>query len=189
MQIMGTKMFKSRESGVTLLEILLATLIMGLVTGGIFSAFVFSRQVAWRTDAHLGMRGAAGSLADATRAAVANASPIGWTLTPGIYVDDWMFNNGDVPPFKPPGAVALIPVDVNGNPLPNPLNLPPALQARYQTNPGTAPTWADHGDGMVMVVEGLNDLDGDGHTGFDFGTGKTQLRRVRFYGKWTTPSS
>ncbi len=171
--------------GVTLLEILLATLIMGLVTGGIFSAFVFSRQVTWRTDAHLGMRGAAGSLADATRAAVAKASPIGWTLTPGIYVDDWMLAH-----HHPAGAKPLVPIDASGNPMPNPLNLPPALQARYQTNPGTNDTWADHGDGMVMVVETNVDLDGDGKVGFDFNNdGNVDLRRVRFYGKWTTPRS
>ena len=186
------------QAGVTLLEIVMAMLILALVTGGIFTAFVFGRRVNWRTEGELLAQNYTSQVAEDLRLAINGASPAtGLRLVPGVYVDDTLGNN----PFSaPPGA--QVPRDGAGNPInPNPLNFPPEFRARYQTNPGTARTWTQHGDGRIMIIEGGvdtngngnpvddNDLDGDGQVGFDFDrNGTTDMHRVRVKVQWSTPS-
>ena len=193
---------KRDPSGVTLLEILIGMLILGLVTGGIFTAFVFGRRVNIRSETELVGYTCLQATMEQVRLSVGGNSPGGLPKsTPGVYVDDKLANAGAFVggSFKtPPGAG--VPKDGSGNPIvPNPLNLPPEFQTKYQTNPGTANDWNNHGDGMVMVVEksGENnngiadeDLDADGKIGLDFnGDRKTDLYRVRLYLKKTTPST
>ena len=174
---------KKTDRGVTLLEILMAMLVLGLVTGGIFTAFVFSRRVSWRAEGEILAQSYSSETAEELRLAVTGSSPSGLTLAPGIYVDQKLGNagafTGQTPAFIPPaGATALAG-----------LNLPASFQTRYQTGPGTAATMAGHGDGRVMVVETTAaDLDGDGQRGLDFNAdGTTDMNRVRVKVRWTTP--
>ena len=196
---------KYKTAGVTLLEIVMAMLILALVTGGIFTAFVFSRRVNWRTEGELLAQNYSAQVAEDLRLAVAGASPSGLRLAAGVWVDDKLANAGAFagqnPPFIPPPG-ADVPRDGAGNPInPNPLNFPAEFAARYQTNPGTAANWTQHGDGRIIVVEGFsdvdgngtatiaeNDLDGDGQVGFDFdGDRATDMHRVRVKVQWATP--
>jgi len=178
-------------------------LLLGIITGGIFTAFVFSRRVSFRSEADLQSIALAQGMVDELRLAVGGAGPNGLSLAPGINVDDAMQN-------PPAGADT----DPDNNPAtPNPLNLPPAFQTKYQTTAGyldtdptvqnSPPNLRTHGDGRVLVVEEgfdavrdgvftpnlAQDLDGDGLTGVDFDDdGTTDLRRVRLSIRWTTPN-
>ena len=187
------------QAGVTLLEIIMAMLILALVTGGIFTAFVFGRRVNWRTEGELLAQNYTSQVAEDLRLAVSGASPVtGLRLVPGVYVDDRLATA----PFNKPTPAADVPRDAGGAPVvPNPLNFPVDFTAKYQTNPGTAVSWTQHGDGRIMIVEGGvdtngngnpvddNDLDGDGQVGFDFdGNGITDMFRVRVKVQWSTPS-
>ena len=168
------------KRGATLLEILIAMVIIGMVAGGIMTAFVFSRRVSWRSGTELSAASFVQDVTDGLRQAVSNPIPGGLTLAPGIYVDEGMQN-------PPAGSTPLAALNF------------PAEFLRFQTNPGTAPTLAGHGDGRLMVVEQADengngitdeDLDGDGRIGQDFdGDGVTDLRRVRVRVRWTTPTS
>ena len=153
-----------RDSGVTLLEVLMAMMILGMVTGGIFTAFVFARQVSYRSTSQLVALGMMRGTAEQLRSGAVG-------LSPGVYADDFMQN-------PPTGSTRL-----------SSLNFTPEFRARYQTDPGTAPTFAGHGDGRLMIVEGNTDLDGDGKKGVNV-TGGTNvdLYRVRVKVKWTPPS-
>ncbi len=186
-----------RERGASLLEIIIAMLVIGVVAAGILSAFVFSRQVTWRSGTELSGAGLAKQSVDELRQAIGGPAANGLSLAAGIYVDQAMQN-------APAGSTLPDP-DGNG-PLPNPLNFP-AEFTRFQTDAGTAPTLAGHGDGRLIVVENapvdannnnaidpgelaLVDLDGDGQVGIDFDDdGQTDLRRVRVRVKWTSPTS
>lgn len=168
------------QRGVTLLEILIAMLLLGMVTAGIMGAFVFSRQLAWRSHAELAASAMAQGLSDRLRLAVGAAAPDGLVLDPGIYVDDFMAT-------PPPGAIQLDPP----GPLGNPLNPPDDFRTRFLTGPT---------DGIYMYVEnsdendngiGDEDLDSDGLIGLDFDDPpdfSTDLRRVRIRVEWTSPS-
>ena len=168
------------ETGATLLEILVAMLVIGLVATGIVTAFIFSRRVTWRSSTELSGSGFVTETAEALRSAVVPLAN-GLSLTPGIYVDQNMQN-------PPAGATAIAG-----------LNFPNEFQTRFQTDPGTGPNLGDtdgdlepdHGDGRVVVVENAGqDLDGDGAGGVSFDGGvTTALRRVRIRVKWTSPTT
>lgn len=168
------------RAGATLLEIMIAMVIIGLVAGGVMGAFVFARRVTIRSGTELSgytlIRGSAELLRGAGQQAVPPAGEL--TLATGIYVDQ----NMQSPPVG--GGVNPTPLQT--------LNLPDDFRTRFQTNTGRtpAPTFAGHGDGRVVVVEEAADLDGDGGQGIDFnGDGRIDLRRVRVKVKWTTPTS
>ena len=182
-----------RTTGATLLEILMAMIVIGLVAGGILTAFIFGRRVTWRSGSELSGSGLVQETADNLRASVGGGGPAGLSLNPGVYVD----NNMQNPPTGFTRVLAL--------------NFPAAPDfGRFQTDGGTAgPTIipATHGDGRLVVVDGVgtaqgtNDLDGDGiwpmmdanADGFgdlDFDhDGVPDLRRVRVRVKWTSPTS
>ena len=166
-------------AGTTLLEILVAMLVIGLVATGIITAFIFSRRMTLRSGTELSGSTLVTEVAESLRGAVSGPTASGLTLAPGIYVDQNMQN----PPAA--GGFAATPLAV--------LNLPADFQ-RFQSSSGTAGSTvasADHGDGRLVVVENLGqDLDGDGQTGLDLnGDGVTDLRRVRIRVKWTSPAS
>lgn len=168
-------MRKSRATaGATLVETIVAMVVIGLVAAGILSAFVFSRRLTHRSGGELSTMGFVEEISEQLRAAPVN----GLTLNPGVYVDTNMLSTA-----RPPGAGTLAALD-----------LPAAFQLRYQTNQGRTPaaTWADHADGRVLVVEGATDLDGDGLVGIDLSNpadGVIDLRRVRVKVRFTTPST
>ena len=178
-------------SGATLLEILMAMVVIGLVAGGILTAFVFGRRVTWRSGTELSGAGLINETADGLRAVISGGGGAGLSLVPGVYRDQNMVN-------PPAGATAQAA-----------LNFPNDF-LRFQTDPGNpaaVPTNianpATHGDGRLVVVEGLedrngdnvatiaeNDFDGDGYAGLDFdGDKQADLRRVRVRVKWTSPTS
>ena len=170
-----------RNAGSTLLEVLVAMMIMATVATGIITAFIFSRKVSWRSSTELSGAGLVTETADSLRGAVAGPMANGLTLEPGIYVDNGM-------PNRPAGAVTL-PVGGGG---PNPLNFP-ADFLRFQDPAsgvgGATVARANHGDGRLVVVENAGqDLDGDGFSGVSFDGGTTTaLRRVRVRVKFTSP--
>ena len=170
----GNEMRNPKPAGATLLEILMAMVVIGLVAAGILTAFVFGRRVTWRSGTELSGASLVNETADGLRAAISGGSGAGLTLVPGVYVDQNMTN-------PPVGGSALAP-----------LNFPADFQ-RFQTDAGTSPSTinpATHGDGRLVVVEDLVDLDGDGLTGIDFnGDGQADIRRVRIRVKWTSPAS
>ena len=150
------------------MEILLAMMILGLVTAGVFSAFVFSRQVGWRSGVQIMVENYCQGMAENLRLATGVNLPSGLTLQPGYYVDTNMLS----PPAAANGAAATRLAA---------LNLPQELQ-RFQTKPG---------DGVYLYVEGLaNDYDGDGQRGIDFnGDGQEDVRRVTMRVQWTGAGS
>ena len=160
-------------SGATLLEILMAMVVIGLVAGGMLTAFVFSRRITWRSGTELSGAGLINETADGLRAAISGGGGGGLSLVPGVYVDQNMVN-------PPTGATTQAA-----------LNFPNDF-LRFQTDPGTGTTIipATHGDGRLVVVEDLVDRDGDTLSGLDFdGDGQADLRRVRVRVKWTSPTS
>lgn len=160
-------------AGTTLLEILIAMVIIGIITSGLMTAFAFSRRLSHRSGSELSVTGYVQEVAEQLRGAVQGNLANGLTLTPGIYVDNNMQN-------PPAGATRLAA-----------LNLPAEFPARFLSSPGVSGgtvALANHGDGRVVVVEALVDLDGDGLTGIDLGGGQI-LRRVRVRVKWTTPTT
>ncbi len=178
-------MQRSRAAvGATLLEILVAMLIIGLVATGIITAFIFSRRMTWRSGTELSGSWLVTETAEALRAPLAN----GLSLTPGIYVDQRMANAG---PFA--GVPPAFNAPAGANPIAG-LNLPTDFRTRFQTNVGAAGTVAaaSHGDGRLVVVEDGVDLDGDGQAGVDVSNppdGIIDLRRVRVRVKWTSPAA
>ncbi len=185
-------MKKRNAAGATLLEIVIAMMVIGLVAAGIMKSFVTSRRLSHRSGSELSTMGLVEEVSEQLRAAAQAPLPNGLTLARGVYVDDFMLAGA-----RPPGAVVL--------PAPNPLNLPADFRARFQTNQGRTPaaTWVDHADGRVYVVEDgvdangngtidpgeLDDLDGDGLTAIDFdGRFPVDLRRVRVKVRFTTPN-
>ena len=184
-------------AGATLLEVLVAMLVIGLVATGVVTAFIFSRKVTWRSGTELFGAGLVTGMVDELRNAVPGTTAEGLTLVPGIYVDDGM-------PNRPAGAVTL-PVGGGG---PNPLNFPAGFLRFQDPASGVAGATVaanNHGDGRLVVVESpvdtngngtldpaeltAADLDGDGQTGLDLdGDGQTDLRRVRIRVKWTSPA-
>ncbi|MCM8794623.1 MAG: prepilin-type N-terminal cleavage/methylation domain-containing protein [Candidatus Omnitrophica bacterium] len=167
--------FTDSRAGVTLLEIMLAMLIFTLVTGGVFSAFVFSRKVNWRSETEIMVQHHIQEVQEKLRLAVAGALADGTTLAPGYYVD----NNMASPPNAANGTAAT---KVTW------LNLPTELQ-RFATASG---------EGVYLYVEradennnGITDEDYDGDTliGQDFDNDDvTDTRRVRLRIRWTVPS-
>ena len=98
-----------RQTGMTLLEILIAMLILALVTGSIFVAFTFSRQVDWRSETELTMANLSHRIGDELRLVVGGPRTDGLGLIPGIYVDpdydeDQNPANGLQNPPNPAGA-------------------------------------------------------------------------------------
>lgn len=167
------------QRGATLLEIIVAMVIIGMVAGGILTAFVFSRKVTWRSGTELTGAGLVQQTADRLRGVVnagAGGGAGGLTLAPGIYADPNMQN-------VPPGTNATRPARL----------ALPADFTRFLTDAGANPSninAGNHGDGQLVVVEGLADLDGDNLAGLDFNNdGQPDLRRVRVRVKWTTPST
>lgn len=73
---------KQNFKGVTLIEILIAMLVLGLASGGIVGAFVFGRQVNMRSQTRLQMAAFGQRLADELRSRV-NTSSLEW----GIHYD------------------------------------------------------------------------------------------------------
>ena len=177
-------------AGATLLEIMVAMLVIGLVATGILTAFVFSRRVTWRSGTELSGSGLVAETAEALRGAVGGNLPNGLSLQPGIYVDE---NMG-----APRPATST---QISG------LNFP-ANFLRFQSANATGPNLGDtdndgnpdHGDGRVVVVERSDengngiadeDLDGDGQIGLDLDgvLTTTELYRVRVRVKWTSPTT
>ena len=165
-------------SGATLLEILMAMVVIGLVAGGMLTAFVFSRRITWRSGTELSGAGLVNETVDGLRASISGGGGGGLSLVPGIYVDQNMVS-------PPTGAATQAALNF------------PADFLRFQTDPGdpaAVPTNianpATHGDGRLVVVEDLVDRDGDTLAGLDFdGDGQADLRRVRVRVKWTSPTS
>jgi len=180
-------------AGVTLLEILVAMLIVGLVATGIVISFIFSRRMTWRSSTELSSAGLVTEVAENLRGAVGvGALANGLSLQPGIYSNAGMQNSPAPNDLDHRLAV---------------LDLPPDFQ-RFLTNNGTGPNIGDqnndgqpdHGDGRLVVVEDADhpaavppttaaDLDGDGQKGVSFDGRTTALRRVRIRIKWTPPSN
>lgn len=180
-------MRQAREAGVTFLEIIIAMLILGLVTAGVFTAFVFGYRVNLRAEGELMARNYSSQTMEQLRLSVSGVNPNGGlVLQPGVWVDDKLFGF----PNKPPNAV--LPTDARGNLLnPNPLNLPADFAAKYQTNRGTASDWTNHGDGRILIIEDASvNLDDDPQKGLNFtGTaGNTDIYRVKVKVKWSTPN-
>jgi len=170
---------RKSQMGATLMEIIIAMVVIGMVATGILTAFVFSRRVTWRSGTELGGTGLVQQTAERLRASVnagAGGGPGGLVLNPGIYTDTAMQN-------QPPGTSATHPAGLAF----------PADFTRFQTDAGVNPSninLGNHGDGQLVVVEGLTDLDGDNLTGLDFnGDGQPDLRRVRVRVKFTSPST
>ena len=188
------------DRGATLLEIIIAMVIIAVVAAGIMNAFVFSRQVTWRAGTELSGAGLTRQTVDELRQAITAPLPNGLTLQPGIYVDQVLGNAGNGAPVGSIPAAGLnfpaeftrFQVTTNRNPDPQAAN---------------TPRLAGHGDGRVVVVENAPvdsngngtidpnelaavDLDGDGQAGQDLnGDGITDLRRVRVRVRWTSPTS
>jgi hypothetical protein len=161
------------------LEILLAMLVFALVTSGVFTAFVFSRKVSWRSETEIMVQSHVQELMEKLRLAVAANLADGTTLTPGYYVDANMTSPPNAANGASPTAVAW-------------LNFPTELQ-RFQTVAG---------EGVYLYVERAReaggetvaslDYDGDGLIGIDFQNsltaGATDSRRVRMRVRWTVPN-
>lgn len=197
---------KLGQTGATLVEIVVAMVIIGIVATGVMTAFAFGRQVTLRSHTELAASRLVDEIAETLRSAVSGPLPAGQpfaglTLAPGIYVDEKMQNapsGGGVTPTKLPA-----------------LNFPtfPLDFTRFQTDAGTAPDFTRdpdtgrlrHGDGRLVVVEApvdtngngridppeeaAADLDGDTLTGVDLNNdGQADLVRVRVRAKFTSPS-
>ncbi|GEM_PF-3489206 len=170
-------------AGATLLEILVAMLVIGLVATGIITALIFGRRVTWRSGSELSGAGLVTETAEALRGAIGGTMTNKLSLTPGIYSNATMQNS----PAPNDAAHRLAALN------------PPADFQRFLTNNGTGPNLGDtnadgqpdHGDGRVVVVEDITaDLDGDGQRGLDLnGDGTTDLRRVRVRVKFTSPTT
>lgn len=180
----------SREGGVTLLEIIIAMLLMGFVAAGAMGAFVFGRRMSIRSATELDAAQLQSQIMENLRMAVGGDSPGGLRLEAGIYIDDF-YDLDDVPA----GAIYL-PDNDPINPPVNPLNFPPAFR-RFQLDSDDD---SDNiPDGTLLTVEnfdendngiGDEDFDGDGLIGLDFdGDGVTDLRRIRLRINWTSPTA
>lgn len=167
---------RAGQKGATLMEIIIAMVVIGLVASGIVTAFVFSRRVTHRSGSELSAVGLVQQTTEALRGAV--GGPIaGSDLTlanPGIYVDRNMQN-------RPVGSTQLAALD-----------FPPEF-ARFQTTALNDPQQPagvnNHGDGRIYIVEEGADLDGDGFAGLDISNppdGNVDLRRVKVRIQWTT---
>lgn len=160
-------------AGATLLEILVAMLIIGLVATGLITAFIFSRRMTWRSGTELSGANLVQETVEALR------GPLnGLTLAPGIYADENMLN--------PPAGVNA--PRIAG------LNFPADFRRFQDPASGVAGATvaaADHGDGRLVVVENAGqNFDGDGRSGVSFDNGATTaLRRVRVRVKWTSPTT
>jgi len=166
-------------AGTTLLEILVAMLVIGLVATGIVTSFIFSRRVTWRSGTELSSSSLVTEVAEGLRGAIGGDLPNGLSLAPGVYVDEHMGTGGG---NVPAGAIAIAG-----------LNLPADFQ-RFLTNTGSAGATvaaANHADGRMVIVENAGeDRDGDGQGGISFDGGvTTALRRVRIRIKWTSPNA
>ena len=174
-------------AGSTLLEVLIAMLIIGMVASGILTAFVFSRRIGWRSSTELSGGSLVTEVAESLRDSILGTLPNGISLEPGIYVGEDMNDDG--------GNVPAGAIETPG------LSLPADFQ-RFRTAPGSAGATVaanNHADGRLVVVEqadeNLNgiadeDLDGDGQIGLDVdGDGRTDLERVRIRVKWTSPTT
>lgn len=172
-------------SGATLLEILVAMLVIGLVSTGIVTAFIFSRRVTWRSGTELSGANLVQETAEILRTAGQVAPPPAGelSLAPGVYSDQNMQNS------PAPAANRLAALNFPNDPL-DPAN----SFSRFQTNPGVAGATvaaANHGDGRLVIVEDAGqNFDGDGQSGISFDGGTTTaLRRVRIRIKWTSPTT
>ena len=172
------------DTGATLLEILISMVVIALVAAGILNAFTFSRRMGARAGTELSGETYAQQISEELRRAVGGNLPSGLTLNPGVYVDTNMTD-------PPPAAIRLGDPDGNG-PLQPPLDFPAAFR-RYQTSGkpmASAASVKNHGDGRMVVVEDLVDLDEDGQVGLNFdGDATVDVRRVRVQVQWTTPTS
>ncbi len=161
---------KMSRKGISLMEILLAMLVLGLASTAIFTAFSFGRKVSWRSEMEIMVQTYSQELLENLRLAVLGDLPSGLTIQPGYYVDENMAP-------RPAGATALAVLDLpDGTPAGNPVgNL-----RRFQTGVG---------DGVSLFVEGLGaDSDGDGSRGIDFDAdGQADLLRVHLRVQWTLP--
>lgn len=171
-------------AGATLLEILVAMLVVGLVATGLITAFVFSRRMTWRSNTELSAAGLVIETTEALRNAVANSL----SLTPGIYSDARMLNS----PAPNDAAHRLTALNFPG--IPNDPDVVLRDFTRFQTDGGVAGATvaaANHGDGRLVVIENAGDnFDGDGQSGISFdGGATTALRRVRVRIKWTSPTA
>ena len=172
---MSPRIENSGKRGVTLLEILLAMLIFALVASGVFTAFVFSRKVSWRSETEIMVQSQVQQIMEKLRLAATGPLPDGTTLVPGYYVDANM--------ISPPNAVnGTAPTVVTW------LNFPVEMR-RFQTVAG---------EGIYLFVEkadenlnGINDedFDGDKLIGKDFSADNvTDAARVRIRVRWTVPN-
>ncbi len=200
---------KMSRKGISLMEVLLAMLVLGLASTAIFTAFSFGRKVSWRSEMEIMVQTYSQQLLENLRLAVLGDPALsrGLTILPGVYVDQKLGNAGPFatqnPAFIPPAGATPLAV----------LNLPIGTLAadpvgnlrRFQTNPGTPATPGNPaipGDGVTLFVEGLGaDLDGDGQKGIDFDSwngvtkkwedsdadGQADLLRVRLRVQWTLP--
>lgn len=180
----------SREGGVTLLEIIIAMLLMGFVAAGAMGAFVFGRRMSIRSATELDAAQLQSQIMENLRMAVGGPSPGGLLLDPGVYVDELMAQRGE----QPAGAIVL--GDGNPDTPDNPLNFPPAF-VRFSVAGGGSDAipdgtvlWVENSDEDGDGIDGDEDLDGDGLAGIDFdGDDVTDLRRVRLRINWTSPTT
>lgn len=180
---------EQRNRGATLLEIIIAMLVIGMVASGILTAFVFSRRVTHRSGSELQGAAQIQQTADSLRGAIAAPMANGLSLNAGIYHSPGMQN-------PPAGSNA-----VAG------LALPADFQ-RFLTDalgdPALPAGINNHGDGRLVIVEIGADLDGDGiwpgmdgdpvtpgvQPALDFnGDNQPDLRRVRVRIQWHTPNA
>ncbi len=78
-------------------------LVLGLVTGGIFATFLFSRRVSYRTEAEMMAQDMAHQVAEQIRLAV-GGQPGGLPLTPGVWLDPSYDEIPTTPVGDPPPA-------------------------------------------------------------------------------------
>jgi len=168
---------REKEAGVTLLEIIIAMLLITMVATGIMAAFVFGRRVTLRSGAEMTFDALATQVAEDLRLATAGNSPnLNIPLAEGIYHGTDVVNG-------PPGATTIAALNF------------PAGMVRFLTRDGNgtlAAVLTDNCDGRFVIIEEVTDLDGDGVAGNDLSNpvdGVTDLRRVRVIVNFTTPTA
>ena len=137
-------------------------LILGLVTGGIFAAFVFARQVSYRSEAEILAQSFTQQLAEQLRLRMGGTGNM--PIDPGVYFDpDYDEPGPDVLPTNPCAGVTWRKVDPTE--IPVELRVPVALRDRYQLR------WKYYVENQTTRVESPcggpargRDFDGDGIT-------------------------
>ncbi len=181
---------REKEAGVTLLEIIIAMLLITMVATGIMAAFVFGRRVTLRSGAEMAFEGLATQVAEDLRLATDGDSPnLLIPLEEGIYYGTDVVGG---PPVPADHLLPALEFPVIRNAAGNIRGDSPS-RFRVRAGDGTLQAvLADACDGRFVIIEEVTDLDGDGETGSDFSVpadGVTDLRRVRIIVNFTTPTA